>query len=80
MINTILQDHFELLVGISLDFVSGTGTFSSILVSQKHETLFDQFSGIFTENKQHEQSLADYLETLLMLQYNNKDNFSINQS
>ena len=41
--------------------------------SQKHEALFDQ-------NKQHEQSLKDSLETLLMLQYNKKDIFSINQS
>ena len=44
----------------------------------KHVALFDHFSGIFTENKQHEQSFQDYLETLRMLQYNNKDKFSIN--
>ena len=38
-----------------------------------HEALFEHFSVIFKEKKQHQQSLEDYIETLLMLQYNNKD-------
>ena len=44
--------------------------FFSILVRKRHEALFEHFGGIFTENKQLEQSLEDYIETLLMLQYN----------
>ena len=40
-------------------------------MKQKHEALFEHFSGIFTENK-HEQSLEDCIETLLMLHYNNQ--------
>ena len=39
---------------------------------QKHEALFEHFSDIFTENKQHEQSLEDYIETFLKLQYKSK--------
>lgn len=50
--------------------------FSSILVRQKHEELFERFGSIFTETKQHEHSLEDIIETLLMLQCNNNDSLS----
>ena len=40
---------------------------------QKNEAFFEHFSSIFTENKQPEQSLEDYIETMLLLQYKIKD-------
>ena len=56
--------------------VIGFVHYVSILERKKHETLFEHFGDIFSENKQLEQSLEDYIETLLMLQHNNRLTFS----
>jgi len=56
--------------------VIGFVHYVSILERKKDEALLEHFGDIFSENKQLEQSLEDYIETLLMLQYNNRLTFN----
>ena len=56
--------------------VIGFAHYVSILERKKHETLYEHFGDIVSENKQFEQSLEDYIETLLMLQHDNRLTFS----
>ena len=41
--------------------------FSSVSVWQEHEAIFEHFSGVFMENKLHEQSLEDYIKTVFLV-------------